>query len=120
MTKKPRDEADEITSIRQYLIVNRLIAGCHRRSLDLKDRRTDPCLKDVSNGFGCDHRLQLIICFDQRDSKFFFDKSEDWDVAGDRRARSAPKGRGTYVSSMEVSVPSANPDRGADANANDS
>ena len=77
MTMELRDEADNITSIRQYLIVNRLIAGCQRGSLDLKDRRTDPYLKGVSDSFGCDHRLQLIVCFDQRDSIFFFEKSED-------------------------------------------
>ena len=77
MTKKLRDEADDITSIRQYLVVNRTIAGCQRGSLDLKDRRTDPYLKGVSDSFGCDHRLQLIVCFDQRDSIFFFEKSED-------------------------------------------
>jgi hypothetical protein len=77
MTKKLGDEADEITPIRQYLIVNRLISACHRGSLDLKDRRTDPYLKGVSDGFACDHRLQLIVRFDQRDSIFFFEKSED-------------------------------------------
>ena len=77
MPKKLRDEADEITSIRQYLIVNPLIAGGQRGSLDLKDRRTDPYLKRVSDGLGFDHCLQLIVCFDQRDSIFFFEKSED-------------------------------------------
>ena len=46
MTMEFRDEANDITSIRQYLIVNRLIAGCQRGSLDLKDRRTDPYLKE--------------------------------------------------------------------------
>jgi hypothetical protein len=61
MTKKLRDEADDVTSIRQYLIVDRLIAGCHRGSLDLKDGRTYPYLKGVSDSFGCDHRLQLIV-----------------------------------------------------------
>ena len=64
MPKKLRDKADDIASIRQYLIVNRLIAGCQRGSLDLEDRRTDPYLKGVGDGFGCDHRLQLIVCFD--------------------------------------------------------
>ena len=43
MTKKLRDEADEIASIRKYLIVNRLIAGGYRGSFDLKDRRTSIC-----------------------------------------------------------------------------
>src|ERR1700678_142803 len=55
MTKKLRHEADEIPSIRQYLIVNRLIAGCQRGSLDLKDWRTEPYLKGVRDSFGCDH-----------------------------------------------------------------
>ena len=77
MTKKFRDEADAITSIRQYLVVNRLITGCQRGSLDLKDWGTDLYLKGVSDSFGCDHRLQLIVCFDQGDSIFFFEKSED-------------------------------------------
>jgi hypothetical protein len=45
MTKKLRDEADEIASIRKYLIVNRLIAGGYRGSFDLKDRRTESYLK---------------------------------------------------------------------------
>ena len=40
MTKEFCDEADDVTSIRQHLIVNRLIAGCQRGSLDLKDGRT--------------------------------------------------------------------------------
>jgi hypothetical protein len=77
MTNKLGDEADEVTSIRQHFIVNRLIAGSHRGSLDLKDRRTDPYLKGVSNGLARDDCLQLIVCFDQRDSIFFFEKSED-------------------------------------------
>ena len=57
MTKKLRDEADQITSKRQYLIVNRLIVGCQRGPLDLKNRRTNLYLKGVSDSFGCDHRL---------------------------------------------------------------
>src|SRR5580692_8945688 len=77
MTKKLRDEADKIASIRQDFIVNRPIAGGHRGSLDLKDRRTDPYLKGVSDGFVRDDRLQLIVCFDQRNSIFFLKKSED-------------------------------------------
>ena len=78
MTKKFRDEADEIASIRQYLIVNRLTADGYRGSLDLKDRRTHPHLKGISDDFGCDHRFQLIVRLDQRDSIFFLKKSEDW------------------------------------------
>src|ERR1700761_577308 len=77
MTKKLRDEADDIASIRQYLIVNWLIAGCQRGSLDLKDRRANLYLKGIRDRFGCDHRFQLVVCFDQRDSIFFFEKCED-------------------------------------------
>jgi len=77
MTNKLGDEADEVASIRQHLIVNRLIAGSHRGSLDLEDRRSGPYLESVSDSLVRDHRLQLIVCFDQRDSIFFFEKSED-------------------------------------------
>ncbi len=77
MTVKLGDKADEIAPIGQYLIVNRLIAGGHRGSLDLKDWRADFYLKGASDGFACDHRFQLIVCFDQRNSIFFFEKSED-------------------------------------------
>gem|GEM_PF-7090805 len=77
MTKKLRDKADQITSIRQYLVVNWLITGGHRSSLDLKDRGTNPYLQGSSNVFGRDHCLQFIVCFDQGDSIFFLEKSED-------------------------------------------
>src|SRR5581483_2203893 len=73
MTKELRGEANEIAALRKPLVVNGLIAGGHRGSLDLKDGRTGPYLKGVSDAFGCAHRFQLVVRLDQRNSIFFLD-----------------------------------------------